>query len=122
MTTPRRLPPAAPRRAKPAPARARKPAISEKRFQGQLEAALRLAGYWVFSIPDSRKATARGLPDVLALHPTKRVLLALECKAERTKVRPEQTVVLAMLAAVERIDARIVRPADWESIEKELTQ
>ena len=111
---------------KTATPRARKPKAArvetEKAFQRRVEANLRALGWWVFSIPDSRRATARGLPDVLALHPKRRVLLAWEFKRQAGRTRPEQIAVLHMLTCAERIDARIVRPADWDALQGEVTR
>lgn len=111
------------KKAKPSPrTRAAKTTVlrpqSERQFQAQVAQALTLRGWDVLVIPDSRRVGMRGWPDVVALHPTRRVLIAWECKGARTRIRPEQVDVLARLAAVERIDIRVVRPADWPEVRR----
>ena len=86
--------------------------MSEKRFQALVVSSLRCRGWTVWTVPNMRQTTA-GLPDLLCLHDDIPRVLAWELKAVRTRVTPRQAAVIARLARVPGIDARIVRPADW---------
>jgi len=92
-------------------------AMSERVFQAHVVTALKDRGYLVWTVPDMTK-TARGLPDVIAVHPTRvpRRVLFYELKSQRGRVRPEQADALAALSDVHGVDARIVRPADWPEL------
>ncbi len=95
-------------------------ALSERDFQKQVVEGLTQRGWVVWVVPDMRK-TRRGLPDILAIHFQKPGrLLAYELKAERTRIRPEQTLAIAHLSTVPGIDARIVRPSDWAQLSREV--
>ena len=96
-------------------------AMSEKQFQAMVVMALKAHGYMVWTVPDMTK-TARGLPDVIAVHPTRvpRRVLFYELKSQRGRVRPEQADALAALSDVHGIDARIVRPSDWPALRQAL--
>lgn len=98
----------------PEPAAAPFLALSERAFQAIVVAGLKQRGYIVWTVPDMRKTT-RGLPDVIAVHPTRvpRRVLMWELKTQTGRVRPEQKVALAALADVYGVDARVIRPADW---------
>lgn len=90
--------------------------LTEAEFQKEVVASLEGRGWIVWHVPDSRRMK-RGLPDLLCIHPMKPgLLLAYEIKPVRGRVRPEQTVALACLSTVKRVDARIVRPEDWAEI------
>lgn len=113
----------APRRPQAAtrPRRARKPPAlppeSEQSFQSRVVALAASLGWLVFSIPDSRKATMRGWPDlslVRARGGRPRVMF-IECKTLAGKARPDQLVVLGLLTAA-GMDARIARPSDWDAL------
>lgn len=76
----------------------------------------------VYHVPDMRRTTA-GLPDILFWHPDQPGrLYAWELKRESGRVRPEQVVAIAHLATVPGIDARIVRPSDWEALRNALLE
>lgn len=87
---------------------------SEREFQAAVMADLRAAGWLVYSIPDSRMASAAGWPDIVAVRDG--VLLAIECKTERGRIRPEQRVWLEALGAVTEVRAMVVRPGDWPDV------
>lgn len=92
-------------------------ALSERQFQAMLVAGLRERGWTVWVVPNMKLTTA-GLPDVLAWHPSRPgVLHAWELKRERDyRVTPAQRAALAHLETVPGIDARIVRPSQWEAL------
>lgn len=90
--------------------------LSEREFQTWLRAALRDRGWVVYVVPDMRKTLA-GLPDLIAIHLGKPGrLLAWELKSTKGRIRPEQRVVIDHLRTVPGVDARIVRPSDWDEL------
>ena len=93
--------------------------MSEKAFQAMVVAGLRQRGYAVWTVPDMRRTTA-GLPDIVALGPVNQRghmrLLMWELKSQRGRVRPEQRNVIAWLQLVKGVDARVVRPRDWQAL------
>ncbi len=96
-------------------------ALSEAQFQRIVRAELTRQGFvvWVFPI---MKRTMAGVPDLTFWHPDRPgVLHAWELKRERGRIRPEQAVAIAHLATVPGIDARIVRPSEWEALRDGLT-
>lgn len=60
-----------------------------------------------------------GLPDIIAVHPGRRRLLVLELKTETGRLDPRQREWLAALVGA-GVDARIVRPADYDELVAEL--
>jgi hypothetical protein len=81
----------------------------EKGFQRRIREFAQLRGWRVYSVPDSRRATARGFPDDTMLHlgdkppPLNRLrLLIAEDKDEDGELRPDQVVWLDALSAVAR--------------------
>lgn len=88
--------------------------LSEREFQRHVVDGLKQRGFLVWTIPDMRKTTA-GLPDIIAVHPTRvpRRVLFWELKTATGRVRPEQRRALAALSDVYGVDARVIRPADW---------
>jgi hypothetical protein len=93
-------------------------ALSEREFQKIVVEGLEQRGYVVFHVVDSRLMQA-GLPDVIAVKPG-RVLL-WELKRERGgRIRPQQQQVIDCLPAGSTVDARIVRPSDWDRVQEAL--
>ena len=60
----------------------------------------------------------KGFPDLLMVRGER--IIAAELKSEKGKTSPEQTDVLAVLAAA-GIETYVWRPSDWEAIVKTLT-
>ena len=87
-------------------------ALSERDFQAHVVAGLRQRGWLVFVVPDMRKTLA-GLPDILAIHAGRDVLLAYELKTMSGRVSPLQRAVIEIMAGIPGIDARVIRPSDW---------
>lgn len=85
----------------------------ERRFLGRVVGALRTAGWLAFHCHDSRRSEP-GLPDVIAVRGS--TLLALELKTPDGRVTAEQERWLDALARVERVEAKLVRPEQWEEI------
>lgn len=57
---------------------------------------------------------ATGLPDIIACHPDRSVVLAWELKSKHGVVMPDQMAWLLGLRGPQ-VDARIVRPADYDA-------
>jgi len=93
-------------------------ALSERAFQVAVIEFARLHSWLVYSIPDSRRATAAGFPDIFAVRDGR--ALAWELKTMRGRLRPDQRAWLDALGAVPGIDAAVRRPGDWDAIEAAL--
>ena len=81
----------------------------ERAFQRRIEQYARLRGWMAYSIPDSRRATERGYPDLTLVHPggppgprEPRVAWA-EMKTDDGPIRPEQRAWLSALQRAARI-------------------
>lgn len=94
-------------------------AMSEAELQRHVTSALTERKWEWWHNPDSRRVNA-GLPDILALHPTIPVQLALELKGPKTPVTRKQRQVIELLARIPGVYARIVRPADWPAVLEEI--
>jgi len=89
-------------------------AMSEAAFQRQVKATLASLGYVVWTFPIMKRTTA-GVPDLTFWHPKRPGRLWFwELKKARGRVRPEQQEAIDHLSTVPGVDARIVRPQDWE--------
>lgn len=78
--------------------------------------ALTISGWTWTHIIRSQGVTmgSAGIPDVIAAHPDRGVMLAWELKAERGVVSTDQLAWLFALRGIAGIDARIIRPADYD--------
>ena len=94
--------------------------MTERDFQRIVVYALKLRGYIVWTVPNMTQ-TARGLPDVIAIHPNHpQRLLCYELKSERGRIRPEQEIALGALAMAKDVDARVIRPSYWADVLAEI--
>ena len=71
-------------------------------------------GWIVYSIPDSRGATARGYPDLTFMHPDSGLMFVAELKATKGRISKEQHVWLTHLSKY--MPAHIWRPDDMPQI------
>ena len=86
--------------------------MAEKELQKNIRDLAKVMGWdFVYSIPDSRMATARGMPDLLMLK-EKRLLFA-ELKTQSGKLRLEQRQILYLLEIIEGVEVHVWRPSDW---------
>jgi hypothetical protein len=90
---------------------------TERAFQRQIETYARLRGWLVYSIPDSRRATSAGFPDLVLCHPARRRLAFCELKTDEGRVRAEQRTWLDALASVPGLDVCVWRQKDWPGIQ-----
>lgn len=92
--------------------------VSEADFQAAFTELARLLGWEVYAIPDSRRATSSGYPDVTCAHRAHGVFWA-ELKTQRGKPSPAQVHWLALLRhAGQR--AYLWRPSDMDQIKRVL--
>ena len=98
----------------------RAPRMTEKMFQGRVIQALRVLGYTYYHTFNSIRSV-KGFPDLIALHPGKKRILAIEVKTETGKVTPEQNEWLSSFAKC-GVETWLLRPSQfeefWESIRK----
>lgn len=76
--------------------------------------AARLLGWMAYHTHDSRKSEP-GFPDIIAVRGGR--VLAIECKRERGRVRPEQVMWVEALSEVPGVTAMIARPSQWDEVE-----
>lgn len=55
-----------------------------------------------------------GVPDIIAVHPTRPLILAWELKGPKGRPTGDQVAWIAALAPHETVDARVVYPADYD--------
>lgn len=89
------------------------PQISEKAFQQRVVQAARATGWMVYHTYDSRRS-AKGFPDLVLVHPKRRLVFFLELKTDTGKVMAEQQAWIDALGGAENGGAAIVRPKDWD--------
>jgi hypothetical protein len=68
--------------------------ISERAFQSQIIDLFRLYGWETFSLPDSRRVTSSGYPDLTLMHPESNWLVFAELKIDGGKISKRQRVWL----------------------------
>ena len=86
----------------------------EKDFQQRVVHLFRLYGWKVYSVPDSRRASLAGYPDLTMWKG--RQLVFAELKREKGVVSVAQEITLKELSEVARVF--VWRPSDWEQIER----
>ena len=92
---------------------------SEADFQARVIRAARLHGWSVYAIPDSRRATLAGYPDLTMYRRLDRRIIFAELKREKGKTSPVQDEVLADLRDIALgggCEVYVWRPSDWEAI------
>lgn len=77
---------------------------------------LRQRGFICWHVVDSRLMSA-GLPDVIAVK-LGGPLLCWELKSSTGRVRPAQRRALDAFASATGVDARVIRPADWDVLSR----
>lgn len=92
----------------------------EREFQGRVIETARLMGWRVYSIPDSRRATLAGFPDLLLWRVKDKRFLFAELKREKGRLSKPQEAVLEELRliaqGVREIEVHVWRPSDWDRI------
>ncbi|MDP9351673.1 MAG: VRR-NUC domain-containing protein [Chloroflexota bacterium] len=88
-------------------------------FQDQVIHELVLTGWLIYHIPDSRRATMPGFPDLFCFHFEHGRVVALEMKRENGTVSREQKQVGVCLRAA-GVPWYVVRPSTWPAIKAEI--
>jgi len=88
----------------------------ESEFQARVVDFAQYNGWKVYSVPDSRRATMAGWPDLTMYRVSDRRLVFAELKrAKGGRVSPAQEVVMADLAAIGE-EVHLWKPDDWDEI------
>ena len=92
---------------------------TEAQFQARVIQVARMYGWSVYSIPDSRRATLAGYPDLTMYRRVDRRIVFAELKREKGRVAPVQEQVLSDLRAIAstgKCEVYVWRPSDWDRI------
>lgn len=87
--------------------------VTEAELQKAVVELARRFGWLVYHVPDSRRATARGCPDLICLNESQARVMFVELKTEKGKIRPEQTFWIGVLTAA-GIEVHVWRPSDLQ--------
>ena len=87
----------------------------EKDFQERVCHLARLYGWKIYSVPDSRRVSLSGYPDLTMWHVGQGRLAFAELKREKGKVSESQKIVLSELSTL-GVEVYLWRPSDWDSI------
>jgi hypothetical protein len=120
---------------------------SEREFQRAVMELAELCGWETLHVRTSMQqgryltattgTMAKGWPDLVFIHPKRRIVLFVELKGQRGRLTDEQKRVLSVLEAIESVPmytdwthetpirtgiySALWRPSDWPSIEATLT-
>ena len=101
---------------------------TERQFQHAVTELARLNGWLVYSIPDSRRSTLSGWPDLTMIRRVDRRIVFAELKTEKGKIRPQQEEVLDVLTHIagegrtKKAEVYLWRPSDWDQIRRVLAR
>ena len=91
--------------------------LSERQWQDLVIGAAKALGWIVYHTHDSRRSEP-GFPDLILIRGN--VLVAVELKTMKGRVRPEQVLWVEAFAGVSQVSSMLARPSDWEQIERVL--
>jgi hypothetical protein len=98
--------------------------VSEKDLQRQVESLLTLLGFLWFHDRSLQHATVRtskpGFPDICAVHPDNGVLVFIELKSEKGKMRPAQVEWKDALLKSNALYYGPVKPSEFELLARQL--
>ena len=86
----------------------------ERDFQARVCELAVMLGWSVYSIPDSRRATVAGYPDLTMWHPKRQRFMLAELKRENGRVSPAQVKVIDDLRAC-GVEVHLWRPSDFDT-------
>ena len=86
----------------------------EAEFHEQVAHLMHLEGWSVYSVPDSRRVSLAGYPDITAWRGTR--LLFAELKREKGRTSAAQDEVLAELRMIPCAEVYLWKPSDWDTI------
>jgi len=92
-----------------------KDTMLEKEFHDQVAHLMRLNGWSVYSVPDSRRVSLAGYPDITAWRGAR--LIFAELKREKGRISPAQVEVLEELKQIPCAEVYLWKPSDWIRIE-----
>lgn len=93
----------------------------EKDFQHRVTEVARIRNWSVYSIPDSRRATLSGFPDLVLFRRSDGRLIFAELKREKGRLSEPQKEILDTLREISgngRFEVYVWRPSDYEEIVK----
>ncbi len=93
-------------------------AMTEKEWQAQVVKLAKAEGWHVYHTTDSRRSEP-GFPDLVLVRGV--VLLFLECKTEKGKVKDTQQTWIDALKKALIVRADIARPHNWDDVQRALT-
>lgn len=85
--------------------------VSEAVFQRQVIELAKRFGWTVYHVPDSRRVTVRGCPDLIMINERQRRLMFAELKSATGRLTPEQKFWLRVLESA-GVETAVWRPAD----------
>lgn len=85
----------------------------ERDFQERVVALARTYGWSVYAVPDSRRASLAGYPDLTMWNERLGKLIFVELKREKGKTSPAQERVLDQLRVCKQ-QVYVWRPSDWD--------
>jgi hypothetical protein len=88
----------------------------EKDFQQRVMHLAKLYRWQCYAIPDSRRASLAGYPDLTMWNVDQKRLIFAELKREKGKVSESQKVVLSELSQLTQCEVYIWRPSDFDNI------
>ena len=89
---------------------------TEREFQTRVCDLARLCGWSVYSVPDSRRATLSGYPDLTMWRTSDRRIIFAELKREKGRISPAQEVIIGELRALGKVEVYLWKPSDWPEI------
>ena len=90
--------------------------MREKEFQDRVIELAKWERWLAYHVPDSRRVTSPGFPDLVLLKESGSDLVFAELKSEKGRVTPNQKKWLEGLGKVQRIHTHIWRPSDWDEV------
>lgn len=85
--------------------------MTEAELQKAVVDLARRYGWITYHVPDSRRVTARGCPDLIMINEAQARVMFAELKTAKGKLRPEQTFWIGVLKAA-GIEVHVWRPDD----------
>jgi len=97
----------------------------EKDFSRRVQELATLYGWRVYQVPDSRRASMAGWPDLTMYRVSDQRMVLAELKREKGRLSPAQVVILDELKDLAprlALEVHVWRPSDWDEIVSTLTR
>jgi hypothetical protein len=88
----------------------------EKDFQARVTHLAKLYHWQCYAVPDSRRASLAGFPDLTLWNVGQQRLIFAELKREKGRLSESQKVVLSELQQLSKCEVYIWRPSDFDDI------